>query len=155
MNNIPKTPLLFMIVGFITGVIITRNSVAMAKPERGTAYIAMAAACFLLYRMATKGKNQAIASAVAVAVAKANAEASAAADARAQAVAQQAVAVYIGATERGNDYSHAEILDQTLKSFDVVTDTSGIIESHSQKGTQRDTPNQRQPRRLQGSRHQR
>lgn len=121
MRNVPKaprTPLLYMVLGFLVGVVIARNAQAMARPQALTAWAMMVIACWLLYRRAVKGKAEAIASAVAIATATATAEA----QAHANAVAQQAVAVYIGATAN----PQTEIYAESLKMLDSVADSSSI-----------------------------
>lgn len=136
MRNLPRTPLLYIIIGFLGGVVIARNSAAMSHPQQGAVVLAMILGGFVLWRAGYKGKAEAVATAVAIATATAKAEATA--------NAQAAINLYMNAEKSSIE---------SLKVIDSVTDTS-IIEatnlakeiSHGTDSGQRHGEGQRIPR---------
>lgn len=92
--KLARTPLLYILLGFIGGVIITRNAAPMSAPSKGALVLAMLVGGFILWRAGYKGKAEAVATAVAIATATATAEAKAEATAQAQA----AINLYMGAS---------------------------------------------------------
>lgn len=78
--------IIWIIVGFIGGVIISKNSADMNTPSTAAAIVAMIAGCAVAWTAAYHGKRQAVHSAVATAVATATAQARSEAAAAAQSI---------------------------------------------------------------------
>lgn len=84
--------LVWLVAGFVGGLVVARNAPAMPHPAVGALLLCMVVGCGVCWWAGYRGKSSAVATAVATAVASAEASA----EARAQAIAQQAVSVYIG-----------------------------------------------------------
>lgn len=114
MRNVPRTPLLYIVLGFLGGIIVARNAAPMNAPSKGAVFLAMLVGGYILWKAGYKGKREAVASAVAIATATARAEATA--------NAQAAINLYMNGEKSSTE---------SLKVLDSVTDTS-IIEEQAQ-----------------------
>lgn len=122
--SIPRTPLLYTVLGFMGGVVISRNAQPMSGASQGAIVLGMIVGGFVLWRAGYKGKSEAVAVAVATAVASANA----AAEAHAQAVATQAVQIVVqGLDHRGIEASRVLMNDTNA----AVEQAHEYIESSS------------------------
>lgn len=91
--KVPRTPLLFILAGFLGGVIISRNAAPLDNASRGGIVLSLLVGGFILWRAGYRGKREAVAVAVSTAVATAVADATA----NANASAQQAVQIVMQA----------------------------------------------------------
>lgn len=118
--------LLWIILGFCGGAIVSQNSKEMADPEKTAIFLCMVVGCGIVWTMGYRGKSVAIATAVATAVAQANAQA----EASARAAASSAINLYLGAQAAGIapehvgsiiDHSVQEIASQRVSSDTVMS----------------------------------
>lgn len=84
--------LFWIILGFMGGVIVSRNAVTMSHPELAAVFFTMIVSCGIMWWAGYRGKSTAVATAVATAVSIAKAEA----NANAKAVASSAINLYLG-----------------------------------------------------------
>jgi hypothetical protein len=101
--------IVYLVAGFLGGVIVSRNAAAMPKPSANAALVGAGILCLVGWVAGRREKN----SAVAVAVAHAEATATAAAESQAAAFAQAAVHLHLGG-EGGSRLIEASTSERTL-----------------------------------------
>ena len=101
--------IVYLVAGFLGGVIVSRNAAAMPRPSANAALVGAGILCLVGWVAGRREKN----SAVAVAVAHAEATATAAAESQAAAFAQAAVHLHMG-SEGGSRLIEASTSERTL-----------------------------------------
>ena len=84
--------LFWVVLGFMGGTILSKNTQQMSQPTQWAALFAMFVGCGIMFWVGYKGKSTAVATAVATATAIANANA----NANAKSVASSAINLYLG-----------------------------------------------------------
>lgn len=87
---------LWVILGFIVGVIVSRNAVEMSEPQRDTVYGFIIIIGIIFYFTGKRDKASAVATAVATANANAEIKFNAEVESRANAIAQNAINIHFG-----------------------------------------------------------
>lgn len=127
-----RTPLLYLTLGFLAGVIVSRNAATMSNPDKGAVFVGFLLLAFFVFRAGSRGKAEA----VAIATANATAIATANAKASAQATAQQAVQIVLQQSKMETpqieswkdawDYAAEEIERDEEQSFNLAAMHSNL-----------------------------
>lgn len=103
--------LLWTVLGFIGGVMVSQNAEPMSNPEKASVVLGIIAAAGFTWILGYRGKALAVASAVATATATANANA----ESSARAAASSAINLYLGAQAGVTAMDTASIIDQSVQ----------------------------------------
>lgn len=131
-----------IIVGFIIGVVISRNSAAMPHPVFASVILAFLIGGYLMYRFGKRDVNVAVATAVAVA----NADAAAAADASAKAAANAAVNLVLMQQPGSIGYGSPITLDREYRESIVEESLRSLDHDESHNMVSQITTNKRKVR---------
>lgn len=107
---------MWLILGFLGGIVTTRNAEPMGAPATSAVFLAFVVGCGLLWFAGYRGKREAVATAVATAVASANA----AAEASARSAATSAVTLYLGQQAGITPEMHEQIVDSSVKEIAAI-----------------------------------